>query len=173
MLPWGRVINSGARAPDGGKYGRKMSALELVGPLVCLAAGHNLCRGRPVSIWVNNHSSIAIFRKGYSTSRELSSTLVAAIAVVATALGCRLTINKITRCSSTGAILSDELSKGRFAAFLRKQPASWSLPTEPAVIPPSILAWVAKPLPDPSLGARVLADLQVPFSPGTCLAALI
>jgi hypothetical protein len=96
---------------------------------------------------------------------------VAAIAVVCAAIGCRLTIDKITRCSSTGAILADELSKGRFEAFLRKRPVHMRLPTEPASIPPAILAWVARPRADNSLGAKVLADLGIPFSPGTCLAA--
>jgi len=171
MLPWGRVINSGVRSPDGSRYSRKMSALELVGPLVCLAAGADLCRGRPVRIWVDNFGSVAIFKKGYSTTCMLSSALASAIAVVATAIGCRLTIDKITRCSSTGAILADELSKGRFEAFLRKRPEHLKLPTEPATIPPSILAWVARPQADNSLGAKILADLGIPFSPGTCLAA--
>ena len=117
ILPWGRVINSGVRGEDGKRIGRKMSALELVGPLVCLSAGLDLCRGRPVRIWVDNFGSVAIFAKGYSTTCELSTTLVSAIAVVATTIGCRLTIDKITRCSSPGAILSDELSKGQFSAF--------------------------------------------------------
>jgi len=172
VLPWGRVINSGVRAADGRRIGRKMSALELVGPLICLAAGADLCRGRPVRIWVDNFGSVAIFKKGYSTSCELSSTLVSAMAIVATAIGCRLTVDKITRCSSTGATLADELSKGQFAAFRRKLPDSWPLPVEPAYIPASILAWVAHPCVDHGLGAKILADLGVPFSSGTCLAAL-
>jgi len=171
MLPWGRVINSGVRGPDGARYSRKMSALELVGPLVCVAAGADLCRGRPVRIWVDNYGSVAIFKKGYSTSCALSSALASAIAIVCTAIGCRLTIDKITRCSSTGAILADELSKGRFDAFLRKRPPQLQLPTEPARIPASILAWVARPHADNSLGAKILAELGIPFSPGTCLAA--
>ena len=171
MLPWGRVINSGVRGPDGARYSQKMSALELVGPFACVAAGADLCRGRPVRIWVDNYGSVAIFKKGYSTSCALSSALASAIAIVCTAIGCRLTIDKITRCSSTGAILADELSKGRFDAFLRKRPPHLQLPTEPARIPASILAWVARPHADNSLGAKILAELGIPFSPGTCLAA--
>jgi hypothetical protein len=172
MLPWGRVINSGVRAPDGRRISRKLSALELVGPLVCIAAGFRECRGKPVRIWVDNSGSIDIYRKGYSPSCDLCSTLARAIAVVAAGIGCQLTIDKITRCSNTGAILADELSKGRFQAFRRKVTADWDLPPEPAHIPRSLLHWVHHPVADQSLGQRILADLGVPFSVAAFIAYL-
>jgi hypothetical protein len=45
MVPWGRKINSSMRAADGKQLRKKLSALELVGPLICVAAGAALCRG--------------------------------------------------------------------------------------------------------------------------------
>ena len=164
MLPWGRAVNSGVRGPDGRRISRKLSALELVGPLVCVAAGAHLCRDRPVRIWVDNSGSVCIFKKGYSTTCQLSSTLAKAIAVVAAGLRCRITLDKITRCSNTGAVLADELSKGRFQAFRRKVGPEWQLPLDPARIPPSLLYWVHKPTQDDLLGQRILADLGVPYS---------
>jgi hypothetical protein len=160
LVPWGQKINSGAKHTDGRRLCRKMSALELVGPLICVSADQDTCRGLPVRIWVDNAGSVGIWRKGYSTRCSLCTTLVSAINTVATAAGCAVAIEKITRCSDTGSELADELSKGRYLAFKRKLPASWHINTEPAWIPPSILAWIAKPAADKRLGDKILRDIQ-------------
>jgi hypothetical protein len=160
MTPWGQKINSGAKHTDGRRFSRKLSALELVGPLICIAADFDTCRGRPARIWVDNAGSVAIWRKGYSTRCQLCTTLVKAINRVATAAGCQLTIQKITRCSNTASELADELSKGRFAAFKRKLPADWTITLEPARIPVSILAWIALPKMDTELGDKILRDIH-------------
>jgi len=160
LVPWGRKINSGARSADGRRLCRKLSALELVGPLICVAADLANCRGKPLRVWVDNAGAIGIWRKGYSTRCGLCTTLVNAINRVATANGCTMSIEKITRCSNTGAILADELSKGRFAAFRRKLPEDWPINPSPAWIPPSILYWIACPKVDLDLGDRILKDIQ-------------
>jgi hypothetical protein len=131
LVPWGRKINSGARSADGRRLCRKLSALELVGPLICVAADLANCRGRPLRVWVDNAGSIGIWRKGYSTRCGLCTTIANAINRVATANGCTMAIEKITRCSNTGSILADELSKGRFAAFQRKLPRDWPINQSP------------------------------------------
>jgi len=159
MVPWGRKINSGMRTCDGRQLSKKLSALELVGPLIWVASGASLCRGKPVRIWVDNAGSVAIWRKGYSSSCSLCTTLVAAIGRVAAALGSTVAIDKITRCDGTGATLADELSKGRLDKFKRRLPLDWVLPTDPAQIPSAILQWIADPVLTPDLGDRILADL--------------
>jgi hypothetical protein len=159
LVPWGQRINSGARHTDGRRLCRKLSALELIGPLICVAADQEYARGKPVRIWVDNAGAIGIWRKGYSTRCGLCTTLVKAINTVATAAGCPVSIEKITRCSNTGSELADELSKGRHAAFRRKLPADWLIHPSPAWIPPSILYWIAMPQVDHDLGDRILADL--------------
>jgi hypothetical protein len=160
MAPWGRKVNSSMRAADGKQLRKKLSALELVGPLICIAGGAQMCRSKPVRIWVDNAGSVAIWRKGYSSSCSLCTTLVAAIGRIAAALGARVSIEKIRRRSDTGAVLADELSKGRFKHFKDRIPADWAIPTEPAWIPPSILQWIADPVARPDLGERILADLH-------------
>ena len=161
QVPWARKINCGVRAEDGKKLSRKLSALELVGPLVCVAAGHRWCRGRPVRIWVDNIGSVRIWKKGYSSSCGLSTTLVKAIATVAAGIGCRVTIEKITRCSGTGAVMADALSKGEFARFREVAAvARWDLDVGPAVVPGSLLYWLADPVVDDQLGARLLREMS-------------
>jgi hypothetical protein len=160
MVPWGHRINSGAKHTDGRRLCRKMSALELVGPLICVSADQDNCRGKPVRMWVDNAGSVAIWRKGYSTKCGLCTTLVKAINTVSTAAGCPVTIEKITRCSDTGSELADELSKGRFLAFKRKLPTDWIINAEPAWIPRSILAWIARPGVDLDLGDKILRDID-------------
>ncbi len=160
LVPWGRKINAGVRAADGKRLSRKLSALELVGPLICISADQNTCYNKPIRIWVDNSGSMAVWRKGYSTRCRLCTTLVSAIGRIAAATGCRITIDKIKRCSNDGSILADELSKGWFAAFKRKLPDHWEVSLNPAWIPPSILAWIADPVEDHSLGDRILDDIQ-------------
>ena len=137
-----------------------MSALELVGPLICVAAGYDICRGRAVRIWVDNAGSVAIWKKGYSSSCALSTTLVAAIGRIAAALGVSVYIEKITRRTGDEAVLADELSKGKFSNFLRRLPTDFRLPESPAWIPPAILAWIADPTDDPNLGEKILNNLR-------------
>jgi hypothetical protein len=160
LVPWGKKINSGIKDTDGKRLSRKLSALELVGPLICVSADQATCANRPVRIWFDNSGSVAVWRKGYSTRCQLCTTLVNAISRITAANGCRITIDKVRRCSNDGSILADELSKGRFAAFKRKLPDSWEISPQPAWIPPSILAWIANPVEDHSLGDRILDDMR-------------
>jgi hypothetical protein len=159
MVPWGTKINSGAKHSDGRRLCRKLSALELVGPLICISSDIEHCRCKPVRIWVDNSGAVAIWRKGYSTRCQLCTILVKAIGRIAANIGCTVTIDKITRVSNDGAILADELSKGRFSAFKSKLPQGWVVRQEPAWIPPSILAWIAVPSADHELGDKILGDI--------------
>jgi hypothetical protein len=160
QIPWGNKINGGALAGDGKKLGRKMSALELVGPLACLAAGLPLCRGRPVKIWVDNSGSVHIWRKGYATTCQLSSCLVRAIACIADSVDCRVDLVDVRRCSSTGPILADDLSKGLFSRFkANAAAANWTINTLPSPVPTALLKWVANPVADDDLGLRILHEL--------------
>ncbi len=156
-MPWSRRINAGAWCVEGKKVSRKLAALELVGPLITLAAGADLFRQRPIIFWVDNQGSCSIWKHGYSNSCKLSSTIVRAIATLAAALGCRIDICKITRCSNSGAIMADALSKADFAAFKRNGGDRFQ--TDPATIPLTVLRWCAKPTIDDELGARILAEL--------------
>ena len=98
-VPWGRKINAGVSF-EGRWLSSKLSALELVGPLICLAAAPDLVRERPVRIWVDNIGSVKIWQKGYSGSCSLCTTLVSAMASVAAALGVSVSVEKVARCSS-------------------------------------------------------------------------
>jgi hypothetical protein len=160
FVPWSRRINCGARADDGKKLARKLSALELVGPLIVVAAGYLQWRGKDLKIWVDNAGSVLIWKKGYSTRCALCTTMVKAIGTVAAALDCRVDIVKITRCSNTGAKLADSLSKAEFREFREEaEREGWQLDTAPAWVPTSILAWIARPVADDLLGEKILREL--------------
>ena len=49
-VPWGRKINTGVKW-KGSKLSQKMSALELVGPLICVAGGYERVRNRQCGYW--------------------------------------------------------------------------------------------------------------------------
>ena len=156
-VPWSVRIRAGGWRVDGVKVSRKLSALELVGPLVVVAAAADQLRNRRLVIWVDNAGSVAIWRKGYSNKCRLSSTLVAAMAAVAAGLGCQVEVVKITRCSSKGAVLADLVSKARFWEF-RERCMDWGLnmSAAPARVPPVLLEWVCLPRPDDYLGHHIL-----------------
>ena len=158
--PWARKVNCGVRAEDGKKLGRKLSALELVGPLICLTAGSSWCRNRPVRVWVDNMGSVKIWKKGYSPVCGLCTTLVKAISAVAAGLGCKFTIEKITRCSGAGAVMADCLSKADFNGFRRTAlEAGWGLDVGPGRIPGSVLRWLENPVVDDQLGGTILREM--------------
>ena len=159
-VPWGRKINTGVRW-QGSKLSQKMSALELVGPLICLASGYNRVRNMPVRIMVDNSGSVYIWKKGYSNRCSLSTVLVSAIAKVAAGLGCTVGIEKVSRCSSAGPRMADALSKAAFGLCREVgREVGWELATEPAWIPAAILAWVADPTDARDLGGDILVELR-------------
>ena len=158
-VPWGRKINAGVSF-EGRRLSSKLSALELVGPLICLAAAPDMVRGRPVRIWVDNIGSVKIWQKGYSGSCALCTSLVSAMASVAAALGTTVVVEKVARCSVPPAVMADALSKGAFGACRAvAREAGWPLRLEPARVPAAILRWVA----DPSardLGEDILLEMR-------------
>jgi hypothetical protein len=154
-IPWAKRINAGGWKVDGKKVGRKLSALELAGPLVVVAAAHQLCRGQTLQVWVDNAGAVEVFRRGYSRNCRLCTTIAKAAATVAVAIGCRLEVIKITRCSTTGPMLADQLSKARFKAFRDTAAAAgWPLHEAPATIPRALLRWLDRPGPYDGLGAE-------------------
>ena len=159
-VPWSAMVNSGRWKVEGKKVGRKLSALELIGPLVGLVVFAATCHRRPLRIWVDNAGSVGVWKKGYSNFCRLCTTVVKAISVVAAGLGCQVDVVKITRCSSPGAVLADLVSKARFAEF-RERCSSWGMDmgAAPASVLTVLLEWVCLPRPDDDLGHRILQHL--------------
>ena len=161
FCPWGKAINGGRLTSKGRRLDRVMSALELLGPLLVLAAGFRRFQNCEVNIWVDNAAGVCIWNKGYSSSCDLSSTVVKAVHTVGASIGCRVNITKITRCSVAMATMADALSKGAFLRFwgLVKE-EGLDMPLDMAWVPPSLVAWVLDPVDDPCLGDKIVRDLS-------------
>jgi hypothetical protein len=155
-VPWPRTINAGGWRVDGKKVGRKLSALELIGPLVAVAAQHRRFANKHVTIWVDNAGSVAILNKGYSTRCRLSSTIVTTIHAVAAALGSTVHIQKIRRCSNYMAAAADALSKAMFSTAR----AYAQLDTDPVAIPVLLLRWINAPNPSDDLADMILKEIS-------------
>jgi hypothetical protein len=155
-VPWPKVINGGGWRIEGKKVSRKLSALELIGPLVAVTAGHSRFANKQVTVWVDNAGSVAIWDKGYSTRCPLSSTIVTTIHAVAAAIGCTVHIQKIRRCSNAPAAAADALSKAQF----QQARAFTHLDIAPAAIPPSLLRWINRPNPSDDLAHVILKDIS-------------
>ena len=96
-IPWGEAINRGRLYVDGTRLDCKMSAWELLGPLLLLSAGKELVENRSLVVPVDNQGSVSIYRKGWCTSCMLCTTLVLAISEVAASVNCKLEIDEIRR----------------------------------------------------------------------------
>ena len=62
------AIKDEGRTELGKMIGRKLSALELVGPLALLSRCPGKVKGKQLKIMVDISGSVAIWKKGYSTS---------------------------------------------------------------------------------------------------------
>ncbi len=83
------------------------------------------------------------------------------------AIGCRLEVVKIIRCSSNGAKMADQLSKAKFWQFGQTAAAAgWRLDTAPARIPAVLLSWLDRPYPCDALGGEILKEIgaRVPLA---------
>ena len=155
--PWSRFINNVDNRDAMGKiFAQKLSLLELLGPLLVVSAGAAVCKGQDVKVWVDNMGAVVIYRKGYCTECPLTSTVARAINVVACGIGCRMYVVKIRRCSNRPAVMADALSKAAFRHFV----ALWEGPLPDAsLIPRALLKWMQRPVEDPALGDRILAEI--------------
>ena len=160
-IPWSAKINKDGRSETGKRLGRKLSALELVGPLALLCGAPEKVRGQAVKIMVDNAGSVAIWRKGYSTSCELSSTLVLAMYEVSVALECRVEVLKVTRCSDVGSQMADALSKAEFVKFKEvSQQHSHELSKDIGTVPKALIKWINEPQGDWTLGSKILGEMR-------------
>lgn len=168
--PWSKAINSGCARVGTKKVSRKLSALELIGPLIVLVAGADWCSNAAVRIWVDNAGSVGIWRKGYCASCPLCSTIVKALAFVAAGIGCNLDLSKVTRCSNFESTVADALSQGRVLQA-KQIAADYGLPLrlEPATIPAVLLAWLERPVPDENLGVKLLSGISRRFTVASML----
>ena len=113
-----------------------------------------------MKIFVDNAGSIGVWKKGYSNCCTLCTTIVKALGTVAAALGTTVDLVKETRCSNTGAVLADMLSKAKFSEFrATAAAANWPLALDPLKIPLALLAWLQHPKVDDQLGHRILQEL--------------
>ena len=156
FMPWPRSFHDGKRCADGKQLGRKLTFLEILGPLLVVACAPRICAGKDVRVWVDNAGAVQIYKKGYSPTCFLSTCVAKAIHVVASALGCRVFVEKVTRCSTVGAEAADALSKADFARFL----AYWEGPLPEACRPPrALLAWLLEPDCSCPLGNLILEEI--------------
>ena len=156
-IPWPAWLNKGMPNSDNIKFDRKMSVLELLGPLALLTCAPDRVRNKHLEIHVDNQGAVSIYAKGYSTSCPYCYTLAVAIFEISTALNCHVTLSKIRRCSNTGTVIADMLSKAAFQEFYQLMPERR---TEPAWIPRELLLWIQDPKEDMKLGKRIMIEMS-------------
>lgn len=157
-IPWGEAINKGRMYVDGTRLDCKMSAWELLGPLLLLCAGRDHVENRSLVVPVDNQGSVSIYGKGWCTSCMLCTTLALAISEVAASLNCELEIVKIRRCSNEAAEAADAISKAEWTRFRRLMPRATA---GPAWVPRALLYWVENPVEDRHLGGRIVRELGI------------
>ena len=155
-VPWGRRINEGWSSYDGKNLAHKLSAWELLGPLLTLVCGGNRLSGKQVQVFVDNSGSVALWEKGWSTVCDLCNTILVALHQVSTALACDLFLTNIGRCSTREAEAADALSKCDMRRFLDNMPEANIAPDK---VPGALLKWIENPVPDRQLGGRIILEM--------------
>ena len=103
-MAWPRPINQGKRDIDGKKMGQKLSHPSCWAHCWPSLLGMRSAVGRMcVFGW--------IFQKGYSPTCSYCTCVARAISVVAGRIACRVSIQKITRCSTVVAAAADALMR--------------------------------------------------------------
>ena len=127
-VPWAKNINSG-KLYKGRRLDRKLSALELFAQLSGICAGSTILRNQTAVGFVDNAGSVRIYEKGYSTSCGLSNTLVKTIHQVTMGLNMKYFMEKVTRCTTDGAIAADAISKSDWCKLRKYMPDHTERPT--------------------------------------------
>ena len=155
-LPWPKWINMNQCNSKGVKFSRKLTCLEMLGPLVLVSTFPDVIRNTQVVVYVDNQGACDIYRKGYSTSCLYSYTVAKALWEVSQALNCTVLVKKIRRCSDKGSLAADALSKASFTTFYNLVPRR---KVEPGRVPRSVLRWLEDPRDDLKLGESLLREL--------------
>ena len=133
-----------------------MSVWELCGPLVLLIAAEDEVEGKQLRVMVDNMGAVYAYRKGWSNTCKLLSTVAKATAVVAMALQCELEVVKVTRCSTQGAKAADALSRGDDKGHRSRQPQA---ARHPGKTSKALRKWLERPPPDGELGKRIVEEM--------------
>ena len=88
------------------------------------------------------------------------SSLLQQTQVLATALNTVSSVTKVTRCSDTGPILADMLSKGKLSEFHDLRPVRHDTEWRPRQVPEPLLDWIKAPKVDHNLGRRILTWMR-------------
>ena len=152
----GGSTRGGAHADDGKELQSKMSVWELCGPLVLLIAAEHEVEGKQLRVMVDNIGAVYAYRKGWSNTCDLLSTVAKATAVVAMALQCELEVVKVTRCSTKGAKAADALSRGDRKGHRSHQPQAARNQSRTSRV---LRKWLEKPTPDGELGTRIVQEM--------------
>ena len=70
-IPWPRWLNVGQENSDGIRFDRKMSVLEILGPLAILVAEPDRVRNKHVEVFVDNQGAVSTYAKEYSVHHQL------------------------------------------------------------------------------------------------------
>ena len=124
--------------------------------LVGLASMPNLARNKEVDIMCDNAGFVGIYQKKHC-SCPYTYTIAKALFDVAKGLGCRVRVKKTPRISGHGEMVADALSKGDWG---RAWPLMPEKKEDPQYVPRSLLRWIYDPVPDMSLGLKVLEEMS-------------
>ena len=155
-LPWPAWLNQNKANGQGVKFSRKLTCLEMLGPLVLICLAPEMVRNQHLVSYNDNQGACNIYRKGYSTACFYSFTIAKAIWDVSRALNCTVHIVKVARCSDAGLVAADVLTKADFKTFYRLMPKR---NVNPARVPKAIVKWIQDPTEDLELGDKILKEM--------------
>ena len=154
-MPWPALVRENRENIFGVRFGHKLSCLEGFGGLLSLVTIPDIARNNEVDIRIDNSGFVGIYKKKHS-SCPYAYTVAKAINDIAHGLACKVSVSKTPRVSGDEEIVADALSKGDWE---RAWPLMPHKNVDPEFIPIVLRKWIAHPVPDMSLGSKVLAEM--------------
>ena len=114
-------------------------------------------RNKEATIFCDNAGFVAVYKKRHSQC-PYSYTMAKALHDLGKGLGCKVNVVKTRRCSTSGEVAADALSKGLWDTAWENMPDK---EIDPGRIPVTLLRWLQEPYVDLDLGASILADMSL------------
>ena len=144
-----------AKDKHGHSINNKTTLLESLGYLATLLLCPTNFMGQSVTFRIDCIGAVVALRKGRSVTDELATTVTRAARVVAAAIGCVIQSEWVPRRSNRQSVIADDLSHNH-TSNLSKSELHSLLMMGAVSFPPPLLAWMADPRQDQTLGRKCL-----------------
>ena len=156
QMPWPELIRDDKPSSLGVKFANKLTTLEAAAALMGMCSEPDLIRNKRLIIFSDNSGFVFAFAKGHSKC-PYAHSVCKAVHYVGWALNCSVSVEKVPRRSSLGAIIADDLSKGLVESARERMGDPSPCMSRPSTV---LYNWLCDPVPTRTLGEKIADELS-------------